>query len=232
MHLKQPVFNYIACGPFTKNKERIQKFKETRDTKYENKACFQHDIAYGDFKDLARRTASDKALKDKAFHITKIPKYDRYQKGLASVVYKFFNKKSTGSGIKNEIKQNQQLAEELHKPIQLISKFNEKIRFLQCVTDIYSKDAWVIPLKDKKGVTIVNAFEKIYVSKRKRNKIQVDKISEFYNRSMKSWPEKNDIEMYSTHDEGKSVVAERFIRTLKNKIYKHMTAVSIKKCVY
>ena len=73
---------------------------------------------------------------------------------------------------------------------------------------------------------------KKYVSKRKPNKIWVDKISEFYNRSMKSWPEKNDIEMYSTHDEGKSVVAERFIRTLKNKIYKHMTAVSIKKCVY
>ena len=91
MHLKQPGFTYSACGPFTKNKERIQKFKETGDTSYIyknelDKACFQHDMTYGDFKDLARRTASDKVLWDKAFNITKNPKYDRYQRGLASMV--------------------------------------------------------------------------------------------------------------------------------------------------
>ena len=95
MHLKQPRFIYSACGPFTKNKERIQKFKETGDTSYIyknelDKACFQHDMAYGDFKDLARRTASDKVLRNKAFNIGKNPKYDGYQRGLASVVYNFF----------------------------------------------------------------------------------------------------------------------------------------------
>ena len=93
----------------------------------------------------------------------------------------------------------------------------------------FSKYAWVVPLKDKKGVGIVNAFQKILDdSKRTPNKIWVDKGGEFYNRSMKSWLEKNDIEMYSTHNEGKSVVAERFIRTLKNKIYKYMTSISKK----
>ena len=85
MHLKQPGFIHSACGPFTKNKERIQKFKETGDSRsiYKNeldKACFQHDMAYWDFNDLARRIASDNALRDKAFNIAKNPKYDGYQK--------------------------------------------------------------------------------------------------------------------------------------------------------
>ena len=101
MHLKQPGFTYSACGPFTKNKERIQKFKETGDTSYIyrselDKACFQHDMAYGDFKDLARKRASDKFLRDKAFNIAKNPKYYGYQRGLASMVYKFFDKNSKG----------------------------------------------------------------------------------------------------------------------------------------
>ena len=126
MHLKQPRFTYSACGPFTKNKERIQKFKETIYTSYIyknelDKACFQYDMAYGDFKDLKRRTFSDKVLRDKAFNIAKNPKYDGYQRGLASMIYKFFDKKSKGSGVNIEVKHNEQLAEELHKPI--IRKF-------------------------------------------------------------------------------------------------------------
>ena len=101
MHLKQPGFTYSACGPFTKNKKRIRKFKETGDTNYIcknelDKACFQHDMAYEDFKDLARRAASDKVLRDKAFNIAKDSKYDGYQRGLASMVYKLFGKKSPG----------------------------------------------------------------------------------------------------------------------------------------
>ena len=118
---------------FTKNKERIQKIKETGDTSYINKnelnkACFQHDMVYGDFKDLKRRTGSDKVLKDKAFNIAKNPKYDGYQRGLASMVYNFFDKKSTGSGVaNNEIKQNLQVAKELHKPI--IRKYKERSIF-------------------------------------------------------------------------------------------------------
>ena len=96
-----------------------------------------------------------------------------------------------------------------------------------CVTHIYSKYAWVIPLKDKKGVTITNGFQKILdESKRKPNKICVDEGNKFYNRSMKSFSQNNDIKMYSTHNEGKSVVAERFIRTLKNKIYIYTNSVS------
>ena len=115
-----PGFTYSACGPFTKNKERIQKFKETGDTSYIyknelDKARFQHDMAYGDFKDLKRRTTSNQILKDKAFNIAKNPKYDGYQRGLASMVYNFFDKKSTGSGIANE--PNYQLVNEVHKPI-------------------------------------------------------------------------------------------------------------------
>ena len=122
MHLKQPAFTYSACGPFTKNKQRAQKFMQTGDINYIyrnelDKACFQHDMAYGDFKDLKRRTQPDKVLKEKALEISSNPKYDGYQKGLASMVYTFFDKKSIGAGGKNEIKQNQQLANELHKPI-------------------------------------------------------------------------------------------------------------------
>ena len=95
MPLKQPGFTYCACGPFAKNKGRIQKFKEMGKSRhiYKNeldKACFQHDIAYGYFKDLAKRTASDKLLRDKAFNIAKNPKYDEYQRGLSSMLYKFF----------------------------------------------------------------------------------------------------------------------------------------------
>ena len=109
--------------------------------------------------------------------------------------------------------------------MQLISKFNKRFRFLIYVIDIYSKYAWVFSLKDKKYITITNAIQKILDdSNHKPNKIWVGKGSEFYNRSMELWLQYNDSKMYSTHNEGKSVVAERFIRTLKNKIYKYMTS--------
>ena len=109
MHLKQPGFTCCACGPFTRNKQRIQKFMQTEDTNYIyknelDKACFQHDMACDKYENLERRTQSDKILKDKPFEIANNPKYDGYQRALASMVYKFFDKKSKGSGIKNEIK--------------------------------------------------------------------------------------------------------------------------------
>ena len=118
--------------------------------------------------------------------------------------------------------------------MQLISKFNKIFRFLLYVIDIdiFSKYAWVVPLKDKKGVSIVNAFQSILRnsmklrSNRKLNKIWVDKGSEVYNNSFKKWLQDNDIAMYSTHNERKSTVVERFIRTLRNKIYKYMTSIS------
>ena len=177
IHLRQPQFTYSACGPFTKHEQRIQKFKKTGDTNYIymnelDKDCYTHDAAYSDNKDLTKRTVADKILKNKAFDIAKDPKYDGYQRGLASMVYKFFDSKVSGSGAKL-VPENEQLANELHKPIirkfekrrvysadmQLLSKYNKGIRFLLCVIDIFSKYAWVVPLKDKKGTSIVKAFQ-------------------------------------------------------------------------
>ena len=104
MHLRQPRFVYSACGPFTRHKERIKEFKRTGDTRYIyrnelDKACFQHDSAYADHKDLINRTEADKVLRDKVYDIASNPEYDGYQRGLASMVYKFFDKESMGSGI-------------------------------------------------------------------------------------------------------------------------------------
>ena len=149
MHLRQPRFTYSACGSFTKNKKRIQKFKQTGDSRYIyknelDKACFQHDMAYGDFKDSKKRTAADKVLRDKAFDIGKNPKYDGYQRGLASMVYKCFDKMTKSSGVtlvnKSAIKfapENEQLAEELHKPIikrnfKKESKLSIQRQYLDC----------------------------------------------------------------------------------------------------
>ena len=252
MHLRQPRFVYSACGPFTRHKERIKEFKRTGDTHYIyrnelDKACFQHDSAYADHKDLINRTEADKVLRDKAYDIASNPKYDGYQRGLASMVYKFFDKKSMGSGFEKLKNSSSILADELHKPI--ISKFNKRkvysqfkdniwgvdladmrslsrknkgIKYLLCAIDLSSKYAFIIPLKDKKGISIVNAFNKIIKqSSRKPNKIWVDQGGDFYNNVFEKWLSDNDINICSTY---KSVVAERFIRTLKNKLYKHMTA--------
>ena len=249
MHLRQPQFIYSACGPFTRHKERIKKIKQTGDTRsiYRNdldKACFQHDSAYADNKDLINRTKADKVLKDKAYNIASNPKYDGYQRGLASMVYKFFDKKSTESGTANSTAEPSSLilADELHKPVikkfnkrkvysqfkdnmwgvdladmQSLSKKNKGIKYLLCAIDLFSKYAFVVPLKDKKGASITNAFNKIIKqSNRKPNKIWVDQGGEFYNHVFKKWLSDNDIIMYSTFNEGKSLVAERFIRTLKN----------------
>ena len=197
-------------------------------------------MAYEDFKDLTRRTESDKILHRKAFNIARNLKPDGYQRTHASMVYKSLDKKISGGGIKNEDMSDQQLAEELRKPItrkfkkrkvnstfidniwgadladmQLISKFDTGLRFLLCVIDIFSKNTWVIPLKGKKVITITNPFQKnLKALNHKPNEIWVDKGNEFYNISMKSWLEKDDIKMYSTHNEGTTVIAERFIRTL------------------
>ena len=196
MHLRQPRFVYSACGPFTRHKERIKEFKRTGDTRYIyrnelNKACFQHDSA-------------------KAYDIASNPEYDGHQRGLASMVHKFFDKRSTaepnslermGSGfkkLKNTTKPSSSiLADERHKPIirkfnrrkvylqfkdniwgvdladmQSLSRKNKEIKYLLCAIDLYSKYAFVIPLKDKKGISIVNAFNKIIKqSNRKPNKI-------------------------------------------------------------
>ena len=111
--------------------------------------------------------------------------------------------------------------------MQLISKFNKGVRFLLCIIDIFSKYAWVVPVKDKKVESVVNALQSILKhSNRKPNKIWVNKGSEFYKTSFKPWLQDNNIVMYSTHKEGKSIVAEIFVRTFKNKVYKYMTSIS------
>ena len=187
MHFKKPGFTYSACGPFTKNNERIEKFMKTGKTDfiYRNKldkACFQYDMAYGKSKDLAKRTKSDKVLREKAFKITSDPRYDGIQRGLASMVYKFFDKQSSGGAIKAE--RNYQLANELQRQIigkfrrkdyscfsdniwgvdltdmQSLSKCKKGTRYLLCAIDLFSKYAWVVPLKDKRGIAMVNTFQK------------------------------------------------------------------------
>ena len=198
MHLRQPQFVYSACGPFTRHKERTKKFKQTGDTRYIyrnelDKACFQRDSAYADHKDLINRTEADKVLRDKAYDIASNPEYDGYQRGLASMVYKFFDKKATaepsakhvmGGGIKKD--NSLILSDELHKPVirkfnkrkvysqfkdniwgvdladmQSLSKKNKGIKYLLCAIDLYSKYAFVVPLKDKKGFSVTNGFNKI-----------------------------------------------------------------------
>ena len=202
MHLRQPQFVYSACGPFTRHKERIKEFKRTGDTPYIyrhelDKACFQHDSAYADHKDLINRTEADKVLRDKSYDIASNPEYDGYQRGLASMVYNFFDKKSKaepsslersslermGSGIAS----SSILTDELHKPI--IKKFDKRKVYSQFKDNILGVDLadmqslsrknkgikyllCVIPLKDKKEISIVNAFDKIKKqSEKKPNKI-------------------------------------------------------------
>ena len=191
-----------------------------------DKACFQHDMAYEKLKDLTKRAQSDKILRDKAFKIASDPKYDGYQRELASMVHNFFDKKSSGSGFNAD--PSYQLENKLHKQIirrfkerkvyssirengwsvnladmQSLSKYNKGIKYLFCAIDLFSKYAWVVPLKDKKGISIVNAFQKIISERRKPNKIWVDQSGEFYNNIFERFLKINNIQMYSTYSEGK-----------------------------
>ena len=188
MHLKQPGFTYSTCVTLTKNKEKILKFMQTGITHFTyknevNKACFQDGMAYGKSKDLAKTIQSDKVLRDKVFKIINDPKYDGYERGLASMVFKFFDRRSSGSGVATE--PIYQLENELHKQVvrkfksrkvysffreniwavdladmQALSKYNKGVKYLLCVMDLFSKYAWVVPLKDKRGIIIANAFQK------------------------------------------------------------------------
>ena len=183
-------------------------------------------------KRFSKKNTIRQSFWDKAFKIASDPRYDGYHRGLASMVYKFFDKKSSGSGIVNEA--NYQLANELHETIilkfkkwkvyssfsgnilgvdladiQWLSKYNKGNKYLLCAIDLFSKKAWPIPLKDKKGTSIVNPFQRIISKGRKPNKIWGDQDSEFYNNSLKDFIKLNNIEMYSTYNEGKTVVTER-----------------------
>ena len=154
MHLRQPQFVYSACGPFTRHKERIKKFKVTGDTRYIyrnelDKACFQHDSVYADNKDLINRTKSDKA-----HNIASNPEYDGYQRGLASMVHNFFDKKSMGSGIVKD--SSLILSDELHKPV--IKKFNKRKVYLQFKDNIWGVDLADMQSLSKKKIKVLNIF--------------------------------------------------------------------------
>ena len=206
-------------------------------------------MAYGKSKDLGKRTQTNKVLRDKAFKTASDQKYDGYQIGLALMVYMFFDKKSVGSGVDAE--PNYQLVNEILSQIirkfkkrkvysqfrdniqgvdladmQSSSKYNKGIKHLLCAIDLFNKYAQVIPLKDKRGIIIVNAFRKIISKGRKPNKIWGDQGGKFYKNLFKKFSKINNIEMYSTYNEGKSVATERFIKTLKNKILEQMIAIS------
>ena len=185
LHSKQPGFTYSACGPFTKHRERIKKFRETGKLKhlYRNeidKACFAHDAAYSDSKDVAKRIISDKILRDRAYEIARNLAYDEYKKSLASMVYKFFDNKT-----RSRANLNDQLAEESHKPVikklkrrkvyaifkdniwatdlaemESLSSKNKNVKYLLCVIDVFTKYAWVKTLRDKKGKTVLNVLLK------------------------------------------------------------------------
>ena len=246
LYLKQLGFTYSSCGPFTKHCERIQKFRETSNLKqlYRNelyKAYFAHDAAYSDSKDLAKKTISDRILKDRPYENARNHGYNGCQRALASMVYKIFDMK-TGSGVSV----NEQLDEEIHKPaiknfkrrkvyarfkgniwaadlvkIESLSSKNKNAKYLLCVIDVFTKYTWLKALKEKKGKTVLNAFiELVHESNRRPNKLWVDPGREFYNKLILEWLDNDDILMYSTHNEGKSVIAERLIKTLKAKIYK------------
>ena len=157
MHLRQPGITYSACHPFTKNKERIEKFMQSGNTDfiYKNeldKACFQHDMTYGKSKDLFKRTQSDKVLRYKAFKIASDPKHDGCQRGfnyqlaneLHKPVIKKFKKRKAYSSFKDNI-WGVDLAD-----MQSLSRYNKGFKYLLCVIDLFSKYAWVIPIKDKK----------------------------------------------------------------------------------
>ena len=162
MHLRQPQFVYSTCGPFTRHKERIKQFKQTGDTRYTyrnglDKACFQHDSAYADNKDLINRTKADKVLKDKAYNIASNPECDGYQRGLAGMVYKFFDKKFIGSGtteptakpnsLERIVKDSSLiLTDELHKPV--IKKFNKRNVYSQ-----FRDNIWGVDLADMQSLS-------------------------------------------------------------------------------
>ena len=162
MHLRQHRFVYSACGPFIRHKERTKEFKRIGGTRCIcrnelDKACFQHDSAYADHKDLISRTKSDKVLRDKAYDIASNPEYDGYQRGLASMVYNFFDKKSAGGSFKKP--SSSILADQLHKPI--FRKFNKRKVYSQFKDNIWGVDfADMQSLSKKKGIRVCYSIKR------------------------------------------------------------------------
>ena len=237
LHLRQKEFTFSASGSFAKYREKIQSIKETSNLKYIfknelDKTCFSHDVAYAD-KDVAKRTVSEKILKDRTYDISWNPKYDGYQRGLVTMVYRFFDKKTRSRPNINEV-----LAQELQKTDiknfkrrEVHARVNDNIwavdfaemrslslkkwgvKYLLCVIDSFTKYVWIKPLKDKKAKIVLHSFIGIVnKSERKPNQLWFDQGRTFCNNLLRKCLDDNDILMHSTHNEGKSLVSERFIK--------------------
>ena len=195
LHLRQPRSTYSACGPFTCFWNIMKQFKTLEKQLFQN----IHDAAYSKSKDLARTTISEKFLKERASEIARNPKYEGHQRVLASMVKCFDGKTGLAASV------NEELAEELHKPV--IKKFKRRRVYAR-----FKDNIWAADLND--------FIKRVNESNCKTNKLWVDQGRGFYNKLIREWLDDNDILMYLTHNEGKLVIAERFIRTLKAKIYK------------
>ena len=229
-----PGFTYFASGKFTKHRQRIPKFREIGNLKYMYKdeldiACFAHDAKHSDNKDLVKRIISDKVLKDRAHEIAINPKYDGYKRRLASMVHKFFDKKP-GSGASV----NEEPVQELHKPvieqfkrrkvyarfkdniwnadvaeIKSLSSANCGVKYLLCVMRVFTEYSWTKTLKDNKAKTVLRDFIEIV------NNLNLN-LNQINNHMQKVLVIMLFL-MYLTHNEGTSIVPERFIRILKGK---------------
>ena len=247
LHLFDPVVGrYSACGPGTKHQDRIEKYIQTGDTShiYKNeldKHCFYHDSAYDKHKDVSNRQVADKKLMDGAFAIASDQSKNGYERMLASMIYKFFDKKiQMGQGAKEDI-----LADELHKPIKhnfkrrrvnvfkpndilacdlvdMVNNRDEGYRYILTAQDVFTKYSFAIPLKTKKTEELMNAFKTIFKT-HKFAKIWTDQETGIYSTQFQEFLLNQNVGLYSTASEKKVSVIERFNRTLKEWMYKEFT---------
>ena len=247
LHLFDPVVGkYSACGPGTKHKERIEKYIQTGDTSHIfknelDKHCFYHDSAYDKHKDVPNRLVADRKLMDGAYQIASDGSKNGYERALAAMIYKFFDKKiQIGQGIKDDI-----LADELHKQIRhnfkrrrvnvyrandilacdlvdMVNNKDEGYRYILTAQDIFTKYSFAIPLKTKKTEELIKAFKSIFKT-HKFEKIWTDQESGIYSTQFQEFLLSQNVQLYSTASEIKVSVIERFNRTLKQWMYKEFT---------
>ena len=247
VHLYDPVVGkYSACGPGTKHKDRIEKYIQTGDTSHIfknelDKHCFYHDSVYEKHKDVPNRQVADKKLMDGAFQIASDESKNGYERMLASMIYKFFDKKiQMGQGVKEDI-----LADELHKPIRhnftrrrvnvykpndilavdlvdMVNNRDEGYRYILTAQDIFTKYSFAIPLKTKKAEELIKAFKSIFKT-HKFAKIWTDQETGIYSTQFQEFLLSENVGLYSTASEIKVSVIERFNRTLKEWMYKEFT---------
>jgi len=256
LHLADPVVGrYAACGPGTKHKDRIESYIKSGDTSHIfkndlDKHCFYHDSSYDQYKDVPNRLIADRKLMDGAYEIASDQSKNGYERMLASMVYKFFEKKiQLGQGINDDI-----LADELHKPIRHTFKRRKVIahkanqiwacdlvdmtkvytdngyRYILNVVDCFSKYAWSIPLKSKKTEDLIDSFKRLFKSQ-KPEKLWWDEETGVYSDKFQMYLMNENVALYSTGSELGVTIVERFNRTLKQWMWKEFTRNGNKKWV-